>query len=252
MKNSKTRIIGGTQVTGRELPWQVALYMTDAQGKGTICGGSVVTTKHVVTAAHCTDKVVKVEVLAGFDDRSAGYDKIRKVKKWTNHPKYNTRTMDNDVAVVELVDEMPFNDAISPICLPDVDASYAGKTSITSGFGLTSDFKQAGAAISNHLLKIVRTVAEPSYCVAQWKPFYFNTAVKMCANHTPTKTACSGDSGGPLAVKVGDNYHLVGVVSYGHRDGCTSKYPGVFARVQAYVKWITDVVTAGGSKFCPR
>jgi len=57
-----------------------------------------------------------------------------------------------------------------------------------------------------------------------------------------------GDSGGPLVFREDDgNYTEVGVVSFGHIDGCEKGYPGVFTRVTSYLDWIqtnTDIVIA--------
>ena len=56
----------------------------------------------------------------------------------------------------------------------------------------------------------------------------------MCASDDG-KDACQGDSGGPLVDK--DNRVLVGITSWGKRNGCADKrYPGVFARISDQVR----------------
>jgi len=248
MKNTQQRIIGGVKVTGRELPWQVRVYMTDKQGDTFSCGGSVVSKKHVVTAAHCTAGMESLVVIPGADDVTQG-SRVN-VAKWTDHPQYNTRNLNNDISVLELATELAFDESISPICLPDVDADYAGKTAVMSGYGLTGDFTDSSSTTSNELMKIEKKVGTNTYCSSNWGGL-FDADTKICDVVVPGKSTCKGDSGGPMQVKVGDNYHLVGVVSFGSARGCLAG-PSVFAKAQAYVSWVQGVVSAGGDGFCPR
>ena len=60
-----TKIINGFETKPNEYPWQVALVKN---GRHTpFCGGSIISDKHVLTAAHCTadvdfvGKVIKVQ-----------------------------------------------------------------------------------------------------------------------------------------------------------------------------------------------
>ena len=43
-------IVGGSDAEPNSIPWQVALLKDGKQN----CGGSLITSQHVVTAAHCT------------------------------------------------------------------------------------------------------------------------------------------------------------------------------------------------------
>jgi len=60
-----------------------------------------------------------------------------------------------------------------------------------------------------------------------------------------------GDSGGALVFREDDGRDTeVGIVSFGHKDGCEAGYPAVFTRVTSYLDWIetnTGVVNASNS-----
>ena len=59
-------------------------------------------------------------------------------------------------------------------------------------------------------------------------------------------TACNGDSGGPLVCRLEDGYwYQMGLVSFGPAP-CDASIPGVYTRVAAHVKWISDTIKANG------
>merc|ERR1712133_130592 len=64
--------------------------------------------------------------------------KLIKVKKMTLHPDYNSRTIDNDIAVLELAEDLTFTKKIKPACLPSSETKdYSGSASTISGWGGT-------------------------------------------------------------------------------------------------------------------
>ena len=62
----------------------------------------------------------------------------------------------------------------------------------------------------------------------------------MCAGEAG-HDSCQGDSGGPLTCGEGQDKVLCGIVSWGR--GCALRgYPGVYAKVSAYIDWIKGIV----------
>ena len=71
----------------------------------------------------------------------------------------------------------------------------------------------------------------------------FEPGKMLCAGELGGSVdTCQGDSGGPLACTDSNNrWTAVGVVSFGEGCGRAAK-PGVYAKVQHYVKWVKGVM----------
>ena len=61
---------------------------------------------------------------------------IHWVKRVWEHPEYDSRRTNNDLALLKLRDEIRYTDEILPVCLPNVP-STAGERCVTSGWGNT-------------------------------------------------------------------------------------------------------------------
>merc|ERR1719385_247619 len=228
--NRSNRIVGGVETEVNEYPWQVGLV--SSSGTRPWCGGTLISDRHVMTAAHCTagSSASSIKVLLGEHYTNDGqYNRVA-LSAITDHPGYNSNNMDNDFSILTLAEPVTFTSAIRPACLPfDTSKTYAGEKVTVTGWGtLTSGGNQPTS-----LQEVEVTVTTNAVCNQAYGIISDNM---ICAADSG-KDSCQGDSGGPLVAFEEGRYALVGVVSFGY--GCAfDGYPGVYARVTAQKDWI--------------
>lgn len=238
------RIVAGTPAKLNAWPWQAALGFQDPTSNEIhyLCGATLITTKHVLTAAHCVrDDMVTVLIgdLILHNDTDGANPEEYKVVKMISHEDYNPSSFENDIAIIEFETGTTYKTGIHPACLPSNSPSFMEKTFENEGVWVTgwgaTEFR---GPTDNHLQQGLISVVTNEECKEKFKQFN-NVDIgdtKLCARDLQDKVdACQGDSGGPLVLfKRGDDrkfrYYLIGVVSFGYR--CAVKgFPGVYTRV---------------------
>ncbi|XP_018572237.1 chymotrypsin-like [Anoplophora glabripennis] len=228
------RIVNGYEVSPHQIPYQVWIIFRMTPGAGGWgCGGSLITRRFVLTAAHCILWAGLAEVYLGVHNISS--DETNRIivttKKLTGHPDYNPTNITNDVGVIDLEQEIELNKFIDVVKLPglgDLNELYEGENARVSGWG-----KTAGDGNSSDVLLAVNgTVLANTDCKAVFSIFQDS---EICILGSGGEGICDGDSGGPLVA--GDVQ--IGVVSYGTRD-CVYGYPSFFARVTSFLDWIVE------------
>jgi secreted trypsin-like serine protease len=231
------RIVNGVRTTIQEHPWQVALNI-DAPGDRTyLCGGSIISQRWIVTAAHCfeTSAPDKVRAKAGVTNYAPSPPWLL-IERVTVHESYNDRTHENDIALIRL--QVP----TSQLSIPLAGRATALTNTMleVTGWGRTSEY----GAPSAQLLKAEVPYVENATCNQLGS---YNGSIKptmMCAGEKEGGVdSCQGDSGGPLVLRASSGPILVGVVSFG--EGCARKLKyGVYARVSEFREWIADTLRA--------
>lgn len=244
------RIVGGEEAAPGAWPWQVKI-----DANGFLCGGSLIDTDWVLTAAHCVVDDVgtvfepdTIEVLAGAHDISISEpsQQSRGVSQIIPHEAYDPSTSDNDIALLKLSQPVNLNARVALISLNTEDNLVAGTPAMVTGWGDLADGGQGPDTLHQVEVPLISNAT----CNA---PDYYDgaiTANMLCAGYPQGgKDACQGDSGGPLVIEEGTGDWLqVGVVSWG--NSCAQpKQPGVYARVSNYIDWIQANTTAGGDHF---
>ncbi|XP_068117605.1 chymotrypsin A-like [Hyperolius riggenbachi] len=229
------RIVNGEEAVPGSWPWQVSL-----QDNGWhFCGGSLINSNWVVTAAHCgvisTDRIV-----LGEHDRSSNAEPIQTlaVGKVFTHPNWNSNTINNDISLIKLATPATISSTVSPVCLASPGQVYDdGRLCVTSGWGKT----RYNAANTPSLLQ---QTALPVLSNAQCKTYWGNNIsdIMVCAGAAGS-SSCMGDSGGPLVCQNAGAWTLVGIVSWGSSQ-CSPASPGVYARVTELRNWVDQTVAA--------
>jgi secreted trypsin-like serine protease len=213
------------------------------------CCGTLISEKFIMTAAHCVERtdpfLVRIGDLDWGTEDDGAQPKEFRVKKVITHPEFRRATLDNDIALLELRNPVPFNWLMQPACLPPPGENLdsTGQSVIVSGWGDT-DF--ATTTATTMLMKANLGLVPFSLCNRTYVstvPKGLNPDKQMCAGDAKgLADACQGDSGGPLQVKPSNSnvFKVVGIVSAGH--GCGGSRPGLYTRVSGYIDWIEDII----------
>ncbi|XP_059494481.1 uncharacterized protein LOC125452623 [Stegostoma tigrinum] len=184
----------------------------------------------------CIFKHHKVKAVLGIDILSKKKSaQIITVKEKFPHIRFDNKTKENDIMLLQLQSEAKLNNYVKLLPLPKNDLDMGdGTVCSVAGWGWT---KINSNVNSDHLKEVNVTIINRSKCNS---PKYYNkkpliTMNMLCAgDKRGGKDACCGDSGGPLICK--DVFR--GIVSYGKKCGLAKK-PGIYTRLtKEYMKWI--------------
>ncbi|KAK9504814.1 hypothetical protein O3M35_008997 [Rhynocoris fuscipes] len=238
------RIVGGEEAKKNEWP-MIAEF--SAWGNH-ICGGTIVTKRHVITASHCAffPKTLnplpyeQIDVYVGIHEvRGEGAfegGQRFSISQFVTHPKYHYKGKTHDIAVVLLDDEIDFSVRnAAPACLPLGNEKFTGDYLKVLGWGLPKYRAEEGTAV---LMKVNIKAVEHERCKNNYA--FYNTDTNICI-YTKNKDACQGDSGGPLLWRDPDTnrYVLVAATSYGKKCGVL---PAVNANIIYFLPWIQKTI----------
>ncbi|XP_046846328.1 trypsin-like [Xenia sp. Carnegie-2017] len=233
--SDKAKIVGGQNAFPGEWPWQVTLM----DEKGIFCGGSLVSNQYVITAAHClkTSNWSRIKVRLGEHEicHYEGNEQDMDIKKngITIHPQYNKKTIDYDIAIIELKESVNFTKRIKPVCI-NTGLDFTGQRCYITGWGTLQ---------SRGLFpKVLQEAQVPIVTAEECKIIYKSTITDrmLCAGFPRGGVdTCQGDSGGPLVCKHRDGaWYLTGITSWGR--GCAVSY-GVYTHVANLYPWLAKI-----------
>lgn len=214
------RIVGGTAVSEGQYPYAVAIA---TPSRFQYCGGTLVSPRHVLTAAHCQVEVGDLALVGSVDLTKARAVKIIESRI---HRSFSPATFDYDVAIAVLSEDVTVGTvALSPDAIPAI--------ATTIGWGATSE----GGTTTTLLRQVDVPIWIPDDCRRVYPTL---TIRQICAGRTSGGAdSCQGDSGGALLVQIDGSPRQLGIVSFG--IGCARPgVPGVYTdlRAQEIRAWV--------------
>ncbi|KAM9070763.1 chymase-like isoform 2-T2 [Sarcophilus harrisii] len=224
-------IIGGKESRPHSRPYMAFLDIIRGN-TWDYCGGFLIRSDFVMTAAHCAGDSIRVILGAHNIRYSERTWQTIYVKNQFLHPEYNGITFLNDIMLLQLEKEANLTKAVRPIPLASRFNSISpGQECLAAGWGRTGLMPPG----SDTLQEVELTLMNPSDC----KDFgSFDERSQLCVgNPNSRKAIFMGDSGGPLVCcDVAQ-----GIVSYGNKN---AKPPSGFTRITHYRSWIDQILKA--------
>ncbi|XP_034021941.1 elastase-1-like [Thalassophryne amazonica] len=237
------RVVGGDAVPYDDSwPWQASLQFHSGDSYHHFCGGTLISTRWVLTAAHCVYSRRSFDVVLGnlvlFNQHIGQRITAQNIYI---HPEWKNDSISsgNDIAMVRLQSDASRTSYVKPVSLPPFDEILPHNCQCyLTGYGSMT----TGGSISHQMRQAVLSVVDHKTCIsAGWWGSTVKTNM-ICAGGGK-QSACNGDFGGPLSCYVNRKWYVHGIASFVSGLGCNApKKPTVFTRVSAYISWINLVM----------
>jgi len=211
------------------------------------CGATAIDDKWVVTAAHCVEGWTTKEAKKRMGITAAQHnllikekEKKLKLKKLYIHEGYNRKTLENDIALLELKKPMKTSKRVGIIPInTNKDCPAVGTKCMVIGWGNLSPTSNDFPDVPH---EVNVTVWDNADCQDAYRGEEIFASSICAGEEGGGKDSCQGDSGGPFVCECDGELKLVGVVSWGY--GCAQEgNPGVYVRVSELQDWIADKMT---------
>nr|XP_046171567.1 trypsin-3-like [Oncorhynchus gorbuscha] len=186
----------GKIVGGYECRKNSASYQASLQSGYHFCGGSLISSTWVVSAAHCYKSRMQVRLGEHDITVNEGTEQFIDSVKVIMHPSYNSRNLDNDIMLIKLSRPTSLNSYVSTVALPSSCAS-SGTSCLVSGWG---NLSSSSSNYPDTLRCLDLPILSSSSCNSAYPGQI--TSNMFCAGFKEGgKDSCQGDSGWPRGVQ---------------------------------------------------
>ena len=254
-RQRRSLIVGGSIVSETNEDYSAYTWTGIGSG-GWGCGGTLIHSDIVLSAAHCQSVFEEIGGLyvgpKHIDGSDVSSGRYHDIVNMTVHPNFDGTTMRNDLLLVKLKTTKSSSTVEPVVWNTDSEIPITGDTVEVIGFGMTSE---SDGTLSEQLRCVNVTVSDKEICSNVWqlkRNITINKSQKICAGtFQGGKDSCDSDSGSPLFVRrrspsssspkggQGQRQQLiqVGIVSDG--IGCgRPNIPALYTRVSSFTTWI--------------
>ncbi|XP_052739186.1 CLIP domain-containing serine protease B4 isoform X2 [Bicyclus anynana] len=258
--NANPLVVNGKPTLEGQWPWQIALYQTQLIDSKYICGGTLVSHKHVITAAHCVTRknsakpVYKntLTVYLGKHNLRTSVEgvEIRFVDEIIVYPEYNKTPFARDLSILKLKKWVDYTEYVRAACLWPEDqtalSNVIGKKGSVVGWG----FDDTGVA-TEELSLVEMPVVDQETCIRSYSAFFDKFTDRdytYCAGYRDGTSVCNGDSGGGMVFEMQGSWYLRGLVSLSvarHNEyRCDPTHYVVFTDLAKFLPWIRGYISS--------
>jgi len=220
-------VIGGKPAQVGQFPWAVLAERDD----GSSCGGTLLSKKWVLSAAHCHEEGPRItKVRVGVTKVKGGEKDTYRVRRRKGdiiveapqivevgraivHPNYRKDSLNvtlNDLVLLELKVAVKFGPLVQPICLPPGEGLNKGVSTV-AGWGVANnghDLSFSHVSFQNHLQWVDLDLLSDAECTLAYKTLNkrrgnnkedsgirLDPTIHLCAGGKVGEDSCPGDSG---------------------------------------------------------
>ncbi|XP_025837249.1 serine proteinase stubble [Agrilus planipennis] len=245
----EARIVGGERSAFGRWPWQVSLRQWRTSTYLHKCGAALLNENWAITAAHCVDNVPPSDLLLRFGEHDLSTEsephihQERRVQIVASHPEFDPRTFEYDLALLRFYEPLEFQPNIIPVCVPQTDQDFVGRTAYVTGWGRLYE----DGPLPSVLQEVSVPVINNSVCESMYRSAGYIEHIPhifICAGWRKGGfDSCEGDSGGPMVIQRPEDkrFVLAGIISWG--IGCAEpNQPGVYTRISEFKDWINQIL----------
>ncbi|XP_043287477.1 trypsin-like [Venturia canescens] len=198
------------------------------------CGGTIVSSSYVLTAAHCVAETKDgIKIVAGVTDLTK-LNKPHNVYEIIIHPQYEAFKIGpmwvNDIALLRVA-PFSYSKTVSKVTLPERGSEiHENAIGTVSGWG-----RLTNGRFSKLLQRVNIMVTSQQYCEKIYSEAAMTVYPTQYCAHNPDENSgpCTGDEGGPMTI----DGVMEGIISNIFNCGSVT-YPNIHTRVADYVDWI--------------